>query len=126
MVLIENECQPLASYRGPYFKQCQEAFRGLDALKSTTLMTASYIVAFHHVTCVRMLGFSEEGVARAVYGAIKPDLSKVLMRKYSSKASLSVVYENGYTNQLKAIGLAWLRALYQAVQRRGLAVVGVW
>ncbi|KAK0435833.1 hypothetical protein EV421DRAFT_2038952 [Armillaria borealis] len=77
----------LASYGSSYFtKQCEEEARGLDALQSTTsLKTASYIVAFHQNGRVRMLGFSEERAACAVFGAVSDEWAKVLMNRRHSE-----------------------------------------
>ncbi|PBK60569.1 hypothetical protein ARMSODRAFT_1009265 [Armillaria solidipes] len=73
-----------------YAKECGEEVRRLDALQSAIpLQSASYIVAFHQNTCVRMLGFSEERAARAVYGAVSIHWAKVLMDRRNSGKSLA-------------------------------------
>ncbi|PBK60550.1 hypothetical protein ARMSODRAFT_1090260 [Armillaria solidipes] len=81
----------LASYGSSYFtKQCEEEVRGLNALQSTTSsQTASYIVAFHQNDRVRMLGFSEERAACAVFGAVSDEWAKVLMNRRHSEALAS-------------------------------------
>ncbi|KAK0209680.1 hypothetical protein IW262DRAFT_1416628 [Armillaria fumosa] len=69
-----------------YTKQCEEEVRGLSALQSTApLQTASYIVAFHQNDRVRMLGFSEQRAACAVFAAVSDEWAKVLMNRRHSE-----------------------------------------
>ncbi|SJL17828.1 uncharacterized protein ARMOST_21392 [Armillaria ostoyae] len=87
ILMDTRRSEVLASYGiSNYTKECREEVRRLDALQSATpLQSASYIVAFHQNTRVRMLGFSEERAARSVYGAVSIHWAKVLIDRRNSK-----------------------------------------
>ncbi|KAK0430909.1 hypothetical protein EV421DRAFT_1855944 [Armillaria borealis] len=94
ILMDTRRSEVLASYGiSNYTKECREEVRRLDALQSATpLQSASYIVAFHQNTRVRMLGFSEERAARAVYGAVSIHWAKVLMDRRNSGSLASHGY----------------------------------
>ncbi len=112
------------SYGSSYYtKQCEEDVRRLDALQSTTpLQTASYIVAFHQNNRVRMLGFSEERAACAVFGAVSDEWAKVLMNKRYSQVNLWAAVCCDVANQLQAIGVVWFSVLCRTVRSRGPSI----
>ncbi|KAK0229587.1 hypothetical protein EDD85DRAFT_794072 [Armillaria nabsnona] len=77
-------------FRGKLFSM--EEVQLLEALQSAIpLQSASYIVSFHEHTCVRMLGFSGERAARAVYGAVSIHWTKVLMDRRHSECEEEVL-----------------------------------
>ena len=52
---------------------------------TSPLENARYILAFHHNSCVRMIGFPEEEPAKDVYDAISICWAKVLTDQQLSK-----------------------------------------
>ncbi|KAK0479468.1 hypothetical protein EDD18DRAFT_846425 [Armillaria luteobubalina] len=104
--VISNDCAKLASDRGIFqvlashgsddcVKLCKDKILQLDAFNGNVpLQHASYVVAFHQIDHVRMIGFPKEAPARAVYNAISDGLAKMLMpmdRRRSQIYSLMVV-----------------------------------
>ncbi|KAK0492627.1 hypothetical protein EDD18DRAFT_1334069 [Armillaria luteobubalina] len=76
---------------GIYTNECKKEVCLLDAFQSAIpLQTTSYIVTFHQNTCIRMLGFLEDGAAHGVYGAVSIHWAKVLVDRQNSK--------NGYNS----------------------------
>ncbi|KAK0479467.1 hypothetical protein EDD18DRAFT_1440727 [Armillaria luteobubalina] len=87
-VLLDTRGYELLASFGPSSstKQCKDEVLRLNALQSTTpLESATYIVAFHQRDRVRMLGFSQEQAARAVYSAISLEWANVLMNRQQSQ-----------------------------------------
>ncbi len=71
-----------------YTKEWREEVRLLEVLQSAILLqSTSYIVEFHEHTHVRMLCFSEERAAWAMYGAVSIHRAKVLMDRWHSEVS---------------------------------------
>jgi hypothetical protein len=81
----------LASSGGdPSVKLCQDRISHMDAFNgSTPLQYAAYVVAFHNVDCVKMIGFSKEGPARAVFNAISNIVSRILIDRRQHKVCYS-------------------------------------
>ncbi|SJL18022.1 uncharacterized protein ARMOST_21593 [Armillaria ostoyae] len=66
---------------GRWITQCKEEVLRLPLLAEPISPSPSgpYVVAFHQNDCVRMIGLSIEGSARAVYDAISTEWTKILM-----------------------------------------------
>ncbi|KAK0219549.1 hypothetical protein EDD85DRAFT_342911 [Armillaria nabsnona] len=120
IVIDTRGYEVLVSYGSSYYtKQCEGEVRELDALQGTSsLQTASYIVAFHQKDHVRMLGFSEERAACAVFGAVPDELARVLVNRWHSEVSFWADVCCNVANQLEAIGVIWFCVLCQTVRTR--------
>ncbi|KAK0438136.1 uncharacterized protein EV420DRAFT_1666428 [Desarmillaria tabescens] len=101
ILVDKRDSELLASYGSSYYtKQCGDEIRRLDTFQSIMpLRTASYIVAFHQSDRVRMLGFSEDRAARAVYGAVSDEWAKVLVNRRYSEMPLASYGSAYYVRQ---------------------------
>ncbi|KAK0492644.1 hypothetical protein EDD18DRAFT_1465212 [Armillaria luteobubalina] len=81
VVSDRENSQVLASHGSNYYvKLCKDNILQLDAFnRNVPLQHASFVVAFHQIDRVRMIGFSKEGPARTVYNAISDDWAKILI-----------------------------------------------
>ena len=68
-------------------KKCKEELMRPNKSDDETvpLKTALYVVAIHHSDIIRMIGFSEEGHARALYDSVATPWAKVLMKTKKSE-----------------------------------------
>jgi hypothetical protein len=77
-----------------------------DALQSTTPLHAATFIVAYHSNRVRLFGFSQQQVARAVYDAVSDDWSKVLMNRRMSDVRYSRTFCCDDINLLQGFGIA--------------------